>query len=85
MHHLMLTHGVHGRENNLHAQCGLFTSNKNERSAVRLGLRFEGQNYHYFKTLLFSKRYNTVENHRKLIQLGSNQVTGKMIAKAPAQ
>ena len=50
---------------------GLFTGNKKGGGAVRLGLRFEGQNYHYFKTLVFCE---ALQYRRNLIQLGSNQV-----------
>ena len=39
------------------------SGNKNGGGAVRLGLRFLGQNYQYFKTLVFFlKRYSTIGN-----------------------
>ena len=48
-----------GSHNSINQGC--VSGNKNGGGAVRLGLRFEGQNYQYFKTLeyasaLFSSR-----------------------------
>ena len=50
---------------------GFVSGNKNGRGAVGLGLHFEGENYQYFKTLVF---FETLQYCRKLLQLGSKPV-----------
>jgi hypothetical protein len=47
---------------------GFVSGNKNWGGAVGRGLCFLGQNYQYFKTLVF---FETLQYRRKVIQLGS--------------